>query len=149
MAPYARTAIQMGVAVSGGILAGDAMSPRRFSWAVIAAFIILMGTSTAGEQIRKGFFRVVGTLVGVVIGSLLAHAVGDVVWLQIVVVLVSLFLGLYLFRISYTFMTIAITVMVSQLYVELDEFSNNLLLLRLGAAAGDAVGALRPLLLVP
>jgi uncharacterized membrane protein YgaE (UPF0421/DUF939 family) len=150
LAPYTRTAIQMGVAVSGAILAGDAMSPRRFYWAVIAAFIVFMGTSTAGEQIRKGFFRMVGTLGGVVIGSLLAHAVGDVVWLQIVVVLVALFLGLYLFRINYTLMTIGITVMVSQLYVELDEFSNNLLLLRLGeTAVGAGVAMLTVLLVLP
>jgi uncharacterized membrane protein YccC len=150
LAPYARTAIQMGVAVTAAIIVGDAISGRRFYWAVIAAFITFMGTNTAGEQIRKGFFRVAGTLVGVVIGALLAHAVGDVVWLQIVVVLVSLFLGLYLFRVNYTFMTIAITVMVSQLYVELDEFSNNLLLLRLGeTSAGAAVAILTVLLVLP
>jgi uncharacterized membrane protein YccC len=150
MAPYARTAIQMGVAVTAAIIAGDAMSGRRFYWAVIAAFITFMGTNTAGEQIRKSFFRVVGTLVGVVIGALLAHAVGDVVWLQIVVVLVSLFLGLYLFRVNYTFMTIGITVMVSQLYVELGEYSNGLLLLRLGeTSVGAAVAILTVLLVLP
>jgi uncharacterized membrane protein YccC len=150
LAPYARTAIQMGVAVTAAIIAGDAMSGRRFYWAVIAAFITFMGTNTAGEQLRKGFFRVVGTLVGVVIGALLAHAVGDVVWLQIVVVLVSLFLGLYLFRVNYAFMVIAITVMVSQLYVELDEFSNSLLLLRLGeTSVGAAVAILTVLLVLP
>jgi uncharacterized membrane protein YccC len=126
------------------------MSGRRFYWAVIAAFITFMGANTAGEQLRKGVFRVVGTLVGVVIGSLLAHAVGDVVWLQIAVVLVALFLGLYLFRINYTFMTIGITVLVSQLYVELGEFSNQLLLLRLGeTAVGAAVAMLTVLLVLP
>ncbi len=150
LAPYARTAIQVGIAVSGAILAGDAMSGRRFYWAVIAAYLVFMGTNTAGEQVRKGFFRVAGTLVGVVIGSLLAHAVGDLVWLQIVVVLVALFLGLYLFRVNYTFMTIGITVTMSQLYVELGEFSNNLLLLRLGeTAVGAAVAMLTAALVLP
>jgi uncharacterized membrane protein YccC len=72
------------------------------------------------------------------------------VWLQIVVVLVSLFLGLYLFRINYTFMTIGITVMVSQLYVELAEFSNSLLLLRLAeTAVGAGVAILTVLLVLP
>jgi uncharacterized membrane protein YccC len=66
------------------------------------------------------------------------------------VVLVSLFLGLYLFRVNYTFMTIAITVMVSQLYVELDEYSNNLLLLRLAeTSVGAAVAILTVLLVLP
>jgi len=150
LAPYARIAIQMGVAVGGAIIAGDAMSGRRFYWAVIAAFITFMGANTASEQLRKGFLRVAGTLVGVVAGSLLAHAVGDRVWLQIIVVLVSLFLGLYLFRINYAFMTIGITVLVSQLYVELDEFSNNLLLLRLGeTAVGAGIAMLTVLLVLP
>ncbi len=150
LAPYARIAIQMGIAVSGAIIAGDALSGRRFYWAVIAAFITFMGANTAGEQLRKSVFRVAGTVVGVIAGSVLAHLVGDRVWLQITVVLVSLFLGLYLFRVNYAFMTIGITVMVSQLYVELDEFSNNLLILRLGeTAVGAGVAILTVLLVLP
>jgi uncharacterized membrane protein YgaE (UPF0421/DUF939 family) len=150
LAPYARIAIQMGIAVGGAILAGDALSGRRFYWAVIAAFITFMGANTAGEQLRKSVFRVAGTVIGVIAGALLAHLVGDVVWLQILVVIVSLFLGLYLFRINYTFMTIGITVMVSQLYVELDEFSNSLLLLRLAeTAVGAGVAIVTVLLVLP
>ena len=150
LAPYARTAIQMGIAVGGAIIVGDALSGRRFYWAVIAAFITFMGANTAGEQVRKSVFRVAGTVIGVIAGSLLAHVVGDQVWLQVVVMLVSLFLGLYLFRINYTFMTIGITVMVSQLYVELDEFSNGLLVLRLGeTAVGAGVAILTVLLVLP
>jgi uncharacterized membrane protein YccC len=100
--------------------------------------------------VRKSVFRVAGTVVGVIAGSLLAHVAGDRVWLQIVVVLVSLFLGMYLFRINYTFMTIGITVMVSQLYVELDEFSNSLLILRLGeTAVGAGIAILTVLLVLP
>jgi uncharacterized membrane protein YgaE (UPF0421/DUF939 family) len=148
LAPYARIAIQMGIAVGGAIVAGDALSGRRFYWAVIAAFITFMGANTAGEQLRKSTFRVAGTIVGVIAGSVLAHLVGDRVWLQLVVVLVALFCGLYLFRVNYTFMTIGITVMVSQLYVELGEFSNSLLLLRLEETAIGAGVAMATVLLV-
>ena len=148
LAPYARIAIQMGVAVGLAIIAGDALSGRRFYWAVIAAFITFMGANTAGEQIRKSFFRIAGTFVGVIVGAVLAHLVGDRVLLQLVVVLVSLFLGLYLFRVNYAFMTVGITVMVSQLYVELDEFSNALLVLRLEETAIGAGVAIATVLLV-
>jgi hypothetical protein len=148
LAPYARTAIQMGIAVSLAIVAGDALSGRRFYWAVIAAFITFMGANTAGEQVRKSVFRVAGTFLGVIVGALLAHLVGDRVLLQLVVVLVSLFLGLYLFRNNYAFMTIGITVMVSQLYVELGEFSNALLVLRLEETAIGAGVAIATVLLV-
>jgi uncharacterized membrane protein YgaE (UPF0421/DUF939 family) len=142
LAPYARVAIQIGVAVGGAIAAGDALSGRRFYWAVIAAFVTFMGAHTAGEQLRKSSFRVAGTLVGVIAGSALAHLIGDRVGLQIAVVLLALFLGLYLMRVNYTFMVIAITVMVAQLYLELDEFSNSLLLLRLEETAIGAAVAM-------
>ena len=79
LAPYARIAIQMGIAVGGAIIVGDAISGRRFYWAVIAAFITFMGANTAGEQLRKSVFRVAGTVVGVIVGAVLAHLVGDVV----------------------------------------------------------------------
>ncbi len=150
LAPYARMAIQMGIAVGGAIIAGDAMSGRRFYWAVIAAFITFMGANTAGEQVRKSVFRVIGTVAGVLVGAVLAHLVGNVVWLQVTVVLVSLFLGIYLFRINYAFMVIGITVMVSQLYVELGEFSNSLLLLRLAeTSVGAGVTILTVVLVLP
>ena len=150
LAPYARIAIQMGIAVGAAIIVGDAISGRRFYWAVIAAFITFMGANTAGEQLRKSVFRVAGTVVGVIVGSVLAHLVGDVVWLQIVVIMVSLFLGLYLFRVNYAFMVVGITVMVSQLYVELNEFSNSLLLLRLAeTSVGAGVAILTVLLVLP
>ncbi len=150
MAPYARFAIQMGIAVGAATVAGDALSGRRFYWAVIAAFITFFGTNTAGEQLRKGLFRIAGTVIGVVVGSVLAHLAGDRVWLQIIIVLVALFFGLYLFRVNYTFMTIGITVMVAQLYVELDEFSNGLLLLRLEETAlGAGVSMITVLLVLP
>jgi hypothetical protein len=148
LAPYARTAIQMAVAISGAIIAGDALSGRRFYWAVIAVFVTFMGANTAGEQVRKSMFRIAGTFVGVIVGSVLAHLVGDRVGPQIAVVLISLFLGLYLFRINYAFMTIGITVVVSQLYVELDEFSNGLLVLRLEETAIGAGVAIATVLIV-
>jgi hypothetical protein len=63
------------------------------------------------------------------------HAFGS-----IAVILVALFLGLYLMRTNYAFFVVAITVVVSQLYIQLGEFSNSLLLVRLEETAlGGAV----------
>jgi uncharacterized membrane protein YccC len=146
--PYTRVAIQMGVAVGAAIALGDVLSGRRFYWAVIAAFITFMGANNSGEQIRKALFRVLGTLVGITVGSLLAHAVGAHTYWSITVILVSLFFAFYLMRINYAFMVVGITVMVSQLYVQLDEFSNSLLLLRLEETALGAAVAVAVVLLV-
>jgi uncharacterized membrane protein YgaE (UPF0421/DUF939 family) len=147
---YIRTAIQMGIAVGAATVLGDVLSPRRFYWAVLAAVITFMNANTTGEQVRKAFFRVAGTVVGIGIGSLLVTAVGHHTYWSIAVILVALFFGFYLMRINYIFMVIGITVMVSQLYVQFDEFSNSLLLLRLEETAlGAAVTIVVVMLVFP
>jgi len=141
LTPNVRVAIQMAVAVAATIVLGEVLSGRRFYWAVIAAFVTFMGANNASEQVRKGINRVIGTVVGALVGATLAHLVGTRTHIAIVVILVAIFFGLYLMRVSYAFMVIGITVMVSQLYVQLNEFSNSLLLLRLEETALGAVVA--------
>lgn len=150
LAPYTRTAIQMGVAVSGAVVLGDLVSGRRFYWALIGAFVTFMGTANTGEQLRKSAHRVAGTAAGVLLGAVFAHLVGDRTGLAIAVILAAMFAGLYLMRVSYGFMVVGITIMVSQLYVQLGEYSNSLLVLRLEETAlGAAVAAATVLLVVP
>ena len=148
MAPYTRAAIQVGIAVGAAIALGDVLSARRFYWAVIAAFITFMGVNNSGEQARKALYRVAGTVVGIGIGSLVVDVVGHHTYWSITVILVTLFFGFYLMRINYAFMVVAITVMVSQLYVQLDEFSNSLLLLRLEETALGAAVAIAVVMVV-
>lgn len=150
LAPNVRVAVQMTVAVGASVLLGEVLSGRRFYWAVIAAFVTFMGANSATEQVRKGFNRVLGTVVGALVGGLLAHLVGPHGWIAIIVILCAIFFGIYLMRISYAFMVIGITVMVSQLYVQLDEFTNSLLVLRLEETAlGAAIAAATVLCVFP
>lgn len=142
LAPYTRMAIQMGIAVGAATVLGDLLSPMRFYWAVIAVIIVFMGANNAGEQVRKAIFRVLGTLIGIGAGSIIVDLVGHRAFLSIAVILVALFVGFYLMRVNYTFMAIAITVTVSQLYVQLGEFSNALLVLRLEETALGAAVAM-------
>jgi uncharacterized membrane protein YccC len=109
-----------------------------------------MGANNSGEQVRKAFFRVAGTVVGIAIGSLLVTAIGHHTYWSITVILVALFFGLYLLRINYSFMAIGVTVVVSQLYVQLSEFSNSLLLLRLEETAlGAAIAIVVVVVVLP
>jgi uncharacterized membrane protein YccC len=142
LAPYTRTAIQMGIAVGLATFLGIQISSYRFYWAVIAAFITFMGANNSGEQILKACYRVAGTVVGIGIGSLLVDAVGHHAYGSIAVILVALFFGMYFLRINYAFMVVGVTVMVAQLYMQLGEFSNSLLLLRLGETALGAAVAI-------
>ena len=53
----------MTVAVSIAIVAGHALAGQRFYWAVISVLVVLLGTNTLAEQLRKGGERAVGVLV--------------------------------------------------------------------------------------
>jgi len=62
--------------------------------------------------------------------------------------LLCVFLGLYLFRVSYAAMTFAVTTLMGELYNVLREFSSSLLLLRLQETAIGAAVALATVLVV-
>ncbi|MGM0350774.1 FUSC family protein [Streptomyces sp. Adlamb9] len=100
--------------------------------------------ATRSETSVKAVNRVVGTLVGLGAGIGLAHlTAGHTAWVLVVIV-TSMSLGFYLVNVSYACMIFFVTIMVSQLYSVLHEFSAGLLLLRLeetalGAAIGIAV----------
>jgi uncharacterized membrane protein YgaE (UPF0421/DUF939 family) len=145
---YSRAAIQLGIAAGAAIAFGDLLSGRRFYWALIAAFITFNGANNTGEQVRKAFSRIAGTLVGIMVGSLLATAVGHNAYWSIAVILASLFFGLYLNRMSYAFMVLGVTVTVAQLYEQLGEFSYSLLQLRLEETALGAAVAMAVVILV-
>ena len=151
VAPYVRTAIQVGVAVGAAIALGDLLSGQRFYWAAIGAFVVFQGTSNTEEQISKALSRIVGTLVGIVVGSRLVDLMGlhAAAWV-IVIILASVLLGLYLQRADYAFLVIGTTVMVSQLYTELGDFSTALLVQRFEETAiGAAVAAAVVLVVLP
>jgi hypothetical protein len=147
--PPAQTAIRVMLAVGAASALGSMISERRFYWAVIAVFIAFMGTNTSGEQVRKAIYRVGGTVVGILVGSLLAHAIGHSTW-SLPVIVFALCLGTYFMKVNYGLMVIGITVVVSQLYEQLGEYSNHLLVLRLEeTSVGAVVAAVAALLIFP
>jgi hypothetical protein len=150
MQPYVRTTIQIAVAATIAVVAGNALSGPRLYWAVLAVFLCFIAASNSGEQVRRALFRAGGTAIGIVVGDLLVHLTGGHVWSSLLIVLVALFFGIYLIRINYMFMTMGITVTMSQLYVQFGEFSWSLLLLRLAETAiGVAAVVVTVLVIVP
>ncbi len=137
--PAAQNAIRVAVAVAVASALGSIVSERRFYWAVLAVFVTFMGTNTSGEQVIKATHRVAGTIVGVVIGSLLANAIGHSTW-SLAVIIGALGLGTYFFKVSFAAFVTALTVALAQLYDQLGEYSNHVLALRLEETAiGGAV----------
>ncbi|SEG25689.1 Fusaric acid resistance protein-like [Actinacidiphila yanglinensis] len=136
-----RQAVQVAVAGTLAILVGRELSQARYYWAVIATFIAFTGTATRSETFIKASNRVAGTLVGLGAGIGLAHlTAGHTYWI-ITVIILSMSCGFYLVSISYAAMIFFVTIMVSQLYSELHEFTASLLMLRLEETAiGAAIG---------
>ena len=145
-----RQAIQAAVAAALAIALGEAISPQRYYWAVIAAFVIFAGAATAGENLSKGVARIVGTVLGLVVGVGVAELTrGHLGW-SITTILICVFLAFFSQPISATAMIFFITVLLGQLYTLLGTFSEELLVLRLEETVAGAVsGILVALLLFP
>lgn len=136
--PTTRQAIQVAIAGALAIVAGELVSPARWYWAVIAAFVIFAGTSW-GEILTKGWQRLLGTALGVPSGVLVATAVSGNTVVSVVLIFVCLFCAFYLMKTSYSLMIFWITTMLALLYGLLGQFNVHVLLLRIEETAIGAV----------
>lgn len=145
-----RQAIQVAVAGGLAILAGRALSPTRYYWAVIAAFIMFTGTATRSETLLKGFNRVLGTALGLMAAVGLAELTAGHPIAIVVTIILSMFCGFYLIRVSYVCMIFFVTIMIAQLYTVFNAFTSGLLVLRLEETAiGAVLGFAIALFLMP
>lgn len=145
-----RQAIQVSLAGLIALVLGTALSPTRYYWAVIAAFVMFAGTGTRTETFNKGVARVFGTLVGLVASIGLAHLTVGHDPVVIAAILVSIFFAFYLAKVSQAAMTFFITILLGQLYTVLGTFSDSVLVLRLGETlVGAVAGAGVALLFAP
>lgn len=145
-----RQAIQAAMAAGLALVAGELISPQRFYWAALAAFICFTGTATTAETVRRGVGRTVGTLLGLVAALALAQLTSGHTTVAFVVLIASIFLAFYLQALSNAAMIFFITLMLGQLYGLLHSFSDELLAIRLAeTAAGATAGILVSLFVLP
>jgi len=145
-----RQAVQVGVATSLAIVGGELISPSRWYWAVIAAFVVFAGTSSRGDVLTRGRDRVIGTVGGVIAGMALAFVVDGAVVPTLVLLLVCLFLAIYTVRISPGLLAFWITALLALLYGLIGQFSVETLVLRIEETAiGAALGMLAGFLILP
>lgn len=148
--PATRQAIQLTAASILAIVIGEMLSPQRWYWAVLAAFVVFSGTSSSGETISKAWSRVLGTAVGVAGGIVLAYFTRGHNDLAFVLLMVCLFAAVYTIRLSYSLMIFFTTMLLSLLYVLIGLFTDQLLILRLiETAIGAALGGAAATLLLP
>ena len=139
--PSTKAAIQVAVATSAATVLGNLISPDRGYWAVLTAFLVFTGVTTRGEILSRAGHRIVGTIVGVVAGVLLAAEIGRHPALQIVVLVVCVFFAFYLATVAYFWLTFFVTVLLAMLYGLLGNFSPQVLEVRIAeTAVGSLVG---------
>ena len=145
-----RQAIQVAVAASLAIVVGELVSPSRWFWAVIAAFVIFVGTNSWGETLTKGWQRLLGTMLGVPSGVLVATLFSGNMTASLAAIFVCLFCAFYFMTVTYSLMTFWITTMLALLYGLLGEFSFGVLLLRIEETAiGAVIGVTVAILVLP
>lgn len=140
LGPHVRATIQMVVAGTLAVVVGDRVSGAHFFWAVLTVFLLFLGPTNAAEQISRSLLRVLGTAVGLTAVVALVHLTGDNNTASITIVIASVLVGLYFMRANAVWLVIAFTIMTSQLFVQLHQYSHELLRVRIeeigvGAAA--------------
>ena len=139
--PSTKAAIQVAVATSAATILGELISPDRWYWAVLTAFLVFTGVSTRGEILTRAGHRIVGTIAGVAAGVLLASLVGHHPAVQMVLLVLCVFCAFYLVTVAYAWLTFFVTVLLAMLYGLLGDFSVQVLELRIAeTAAGGVVG---------
>ena len=150
MLPSTRQAIQVAVAAALAIVVGETVSPSHWYWAVIAAFVIFAGTNSWAETLDKGWQRLLGTVLGVPSGVLVATLVSGNTVASLVMIFVCLFCAFYFMKVTYSLMTFWISTMLALMYGLLGEFTFSLLLLRIEeTAVGAVIGIAAAMLVLP
>jgi uncharacterized membrane protein YccC len=145
--PTTRAAVQVSVGSALAIVGGEFLSSHRWYWAVLTCWIVFINTSSTGEVLVKGYRRLVGTVLGVVAGMVLAELVGHHTWTALGLVLLCVFAMFYTAPLSYTLMSFFVTAALGLLYTLLHTYSLSVLVLRveetaLGAACGIVAAAM-------
>ncbi|MFG2651833.1 FUSC family protein [Streptomyces sp. NPDC048436] len=148
----ARTTTRQAVqAAAGGAFAlslGQVLSDERWYWAVGATWWVFVNTASSGETLVRSFRRVLGTVIGIAVGLVIAVPLHGAPVPTAILVAVSVFGIFYTAAVSYTWMMLAVTVMAGLLYGLLGVLNPGLLALRVAETGAGALGAVIAVLLV-
>ncbi|WP_188454791.1 FUSC family protein [Virgibacillus oceani] len=98
------------------IIAGQIISPTQPYWVLLTAFIVLLGTESIGRTYKKGFERSFGTIIGAILGFVLAKLLSGHSTIEIILLFTVIFAAFYLVTVSYTLMSAFITMLIAFMY---------------------------------
>ncbi|SDJ17377.1 FUSC family protein [Salimicrobium halophilum] len=116
MKPSTKKAIQALIAGSIAIVVGHWISPIQPYWVILTTFIVQIGTDTVGRTYLKGLERSIGTVIGAIFGFGLATAVSGYAILELILIFFVIFCAFYMLSVSYTIMSVFITMLIAFMY---------------------------------
>ncbi|WP_092492203.1 FUSC family protein [Virgibacillus salinus] len=114
--PSTKKAYQALIAGGIAVIVGHIISPTQPYWVLLTAFVCLLGTESIGRIYMKGFQRSFGTVIGAVIGFMLAKMLAGQSMIELVLLFLVIFLAFYLLTVSYTLMSVFITMLIAFMY---------------------------------
>lgn len=123
--------IQVTVACGLALAAGLMLSPTRWYWAVITAYLVFNNTRTRADTAIRALNRAAGTVGGVVAGTLFATLLHGYPLAAGLLIPAVFFLAVYNLQASYGWMIFFFTIGLALLYGLMDMFTPELLFLRL------------------
>jgi uncharacterized membrane protein YccC len=142
-----RQAIQATLATALASVLGGRLSAQKWYWASISAFFVFIGASR-GDTLIRATLRIVGTVVGLGLGFLLATLSAERSTGEWVLVVVSISLAIYLSRVTFGFWSaLLFSSMFALLYDRMGLMTRDVLFLRIeetliGALMGVLVASI-------
>ncbi|MFC7982863.1 FUSC family protein [Streptomyces sp. NPDC057336] len=143
-----RQAVQATAGAGFALVVGQLVSDQRWYWAVGATWWVFVNTISRGETLVRGFRRVLGTVVGIGLGFLIAFPLAGSAVPTAVLAAACVFGIFYTAAVSYTWMMLCVTLLAELLYGLLGFLSPGLLALRLVETGVGALGAALAVLFV-
>lgn len=137
-----RRALQACAAALGAMLAGRALAPDHWFWAVFASFIVFTRAATVGQTLSGAWRQVLATMAGVAVGIAVAELVHGHRGLELSLLFVFVAAGYYAFHGMQNTYTVLLSAMLAMLYELMGMNSPGLLLLRLEETAVGAASAI-------
>lgn len=143
-----RQAVQATAGAGFALVVGQLVSGQRWYWAVGATWWVFVNTTSRGETLVRGFRRVLGTVIGIGLGLLVAVPLDGAAVPTAVLLTACVFGIFYTAAVSYTWMMLCVTVLAELLYGLLGVLDPALLALRLAETGIGALGAVLAVLFV-
>ncbi|MGW0333417.1 FUSC family protein [Streptomyces sp. NPDC003011] len=143
-----RQAVQATAGAGFALVVGQLVSGQRWYWAVGATWWIFVNTTSRGETLVRGFRRVLGTVIGIGLGLLVAVPLDGAPVPTALLLAACVFGIFYTAAVSYTWMMLCVTLLAELLYGLLGVLEPGLLVLRFAETGVGALGAVLAVLFV-